>query len=299
MEYSKVSFDAYTRDGILLHVTLGIVHEISADSKKHIGVENSQHESLKDIIQLHTADYSRSLLVNYVFDEMLQGNSRTKFTQELISKLVTSLAPRGILIDKYGVGILSLIPDEAVISFMTKMAMEKKTNDVSIVLEIDDLIKMAQAISIESEPSKVFHSCFISYSSKDREFAMKLYTDLRREKVPVWIDLMNLKTGDRLFEVIDKAIGKSDKLILIFSTNSIYSDWVKNEIETTLALEIEQKRNVLVPIRIDNSIFETNEQWSLKIKRTRHIGDFSSWNDLNAYQIALKKLLNDLKKSVE
>ena len=35
--------------------------------------------------------------------------------------------------------------------------------------------------------------------------------------------------------------------------------------------------------------------WAAGIKRTRYIGDFTSWKDHDAYQEAFERLLRDLK----
>jgi hypothetical protein len=71
---------------------------------------------------------------------------------------------------------------------------------------------------------------------------------------------------------------------------------VENEVEA--ALEEEQKsperRTVLVPITIDHTVEETDLAWARTIKRMRHIGDFTHWDDKDAYQKALARLLRDL-----
>lgn len=40
---------------------------------------------------------------------------------------------------------------------------------------------------------------------------------------------------------------------------------------------------------------ETDQPWTVDIRRTRHIGDFSRWKDHDAYQQAFERLLRDLK----
>jgi hypothetical protein len=63
------------------------------------------------------------------------------------------------------------------------------------------------------------------------------------------------------------------------------------------ALEEESKseRLVLFPIRLDNTVMNTRDDWAAKIKRRRHIGDFSNWKDKSSYQKAFERLLRDLK----
>jgi hypothetical protein len=52
---------------------------------------------------------------------------------------------------------------------------------------------------------------------------------------------------------------------------------------------------VLFPIRVDNAVMDTTEQWAHDIRRTRHIGDFSRWKEHDAYTKALERLLRDLR----
>ena len=85
-----------------------------------------------------------------------------------------------------------------------------------------------------------FYSCFISYSSKDQEFAERLHADLQAKGVRCWFAPHDLKIGDRFRQRIDEAIRVHDKLLLILSEHSIESDWVATEVEA--AFEKERQR---------------------------------------------------------
>jgi hypothetical protein len=52
---------------------------------------------------------------------------------------------------------------------------------------------------------------------------------------------------------------------------------------------------VLFPVRLDEQVMQTSVAWAAKLRRTRHIGDFTHWTDLQAYQRAFEQLLRDLK----
>jgi hypothetical protein len=52
---------------------------------------------------------------------------------------------------------------------------------------------------------------------------------------------------------------------------------------------------VLFPIRLDDAVMDTRDDWAAKIKRRRHIGDFSNWKDEGSYRKAFERLLRDLK----
>jgi hypothetical protein len=68
--------------------------------------------------------------------------------------------------------------------------------------------------SLLNEPVK-FYSCFISYSSKDEEFAKRLHADLQNSGVRCWFAPEDMKIGDKIRPVIDESIRVYDKLLLI------------------------------------------------------------------------------------
>jgi uncharacterized protein YjbI with pentapeptide repeats len=144
-----------------------------------------------------------------------------------------------------------------------------------------------------------YYSCFISYSSKDEEFAQKLHDDLQNNGVRCWFDREDLKIGDAIRPTIDRQIRLRDKLLVILSENSIKSEWVGDEVEGALEEEQKGNRSVLFPIRLDDTILNTRDDWAAKIKRRRHIGDFSNWKDKGSYQKAFERLLRDLKAPSE
>ena len=149
-----------------------------------------------------------------------------------------------------------------------------------------------------------FYSCFISYSSKDQEFAERLHADLQQKGVRCWFAPEDLKIGDELRLRIDEAIRLHDKLLLILSEESVQSEWVEDEVERALekeqkAIEVGAERTVLFPISLDSAAEDTDAAWAKSIRRTRHIGDFSAWKDHDAYQVAFQRLLRDLKSGAK
>ena len=100
--------------------------------------------------------------------------------------------------------------------------------------------------------------------------------------------------GDRIRKTIYAAIGRLDKLLIILSHNSIASEWVEGEVERAFERERRQKETILFPIRLDDDVMATDEAWAGDIRRTRHIGDFTRWNEAEAYARALRRLLRDL-----
>lgn len=149
------------------------------------------------------------------------------------------------------------------------------------------------AASLIGKPIQ-FYSCFISYSSKDQDFATRLHNDLQAKGIRVWFAPEDLKIGERIHETVEQAIRIYDKLMVVLSANSMNSAWVRREVRTALEKERQQNRTVLFPLRLDDTVMDTTEDWADDIRKDRHIGDFRKWQDPESYQKAFDRLLRDL-----
>lgn len=148
-----------------------------------------------------------------------------------------------------------------------------------------------------------FHSLFLSYSSKDEDFARRLHADLQENGVRCWFAPHDVQGGRKLYEQIGEAIARHDRLLLILSEHSMASNWVKTEIDNARQREVNEGTRVLFPIRLVD--FEAIKQWRLfdadagtdsaREIREYFIPDFSNWSDGDSYQKALERLLNDLR----
>jgi TIR domain/Pentapeptide repeats (8 copies) len=150
-----------------------------------------------------------------------------------------------------------------------------------------------------------FYSCFISYSSKDQDFAERLHSDLQNKCVRCWFAPHDVRGGSKLHEQIDEAIRVYDRLLLVLSENSMSSEWVKTEIANARQKELIEKRQVLFPISL--TPFDKIREWkdfdadtgkdSAREIREYFIPDFSRWKDHDYYLKAFDRLLRDLKAS--
>jgi hypothetical protein len=140
------------------------------------------------------------------------------------------------------------------------------------------------------------YSCFISYSTKDDDFAKRIHADLQNNGVRCWFASHDLPIGAKTWDAIDEAIKLRDKLLLILSQNSIGSDWVEDEAQKAFAEERDRKELVLFPVRIDDAVMDTPEPWARKLRDQRNIGDFRRWKDHDAYQLSFQRMLRDLTK---
>lgn len=148
-----------------------------------------------------------------------------------------------------------------------------------------------------------FNSCFISYSTKDEDFAKRLHSRLRDAKVRVWFAPEDMKGGKKLHEQIEQAIQGHDRLLLVLSEHSIKSNWVETEIRRALEVEKRENRRKLFPILLTG--YDTIRNWrcfdadsgrELAVEvREYFMPDFSNWKDHDSFEISFGKLLSDLK----
>jgi hypothetical protein len=148
-----------------------------------------------------------------------------------------------------------------------------------------------------------YYSCFISYSSKDEEFAQTLYARLQAKGVRCWFAPENMRGGKKLLVQIDEAIRIHERLLLILSVESMHSEWVKTEIAKARKRELQEQRQVLFPLRLVP--FEMIRDWecfdadtgkdSAKEIREYFIPDFCNWKNHDECQKGFERLLSDLK----
>jgi hypothetical protein len=135
-----------------------------------------------------------------------------------------------------------------------------------------------------------FFSCFISYSSSDRDFAIQLHDALQSKGIRCWLDEKQLLPGHDISRELERGIYLWDKFLLCASKNSLTSWWVEDEIKTTLekerALRKERGKPVhkLIPLNLDGYMF--TDQWDLGVFateiRSRVAADFQDWENPNS-----------------
>ena len=148
-----------------------------------------------------------------------------------------------------------------------------------------------------------FYSCFISYSTKDQEFADRLYADLQNKGVRCWFAPPDIRGGEHTIDQIDKAIRMHERLLLILSPDSMKSKWVETEIVKARKREVAENKRVLFPVSLvpfevlrDWKCFDSDagEDLAREIRKF-FIPDFSNWKDHDSYARGFKKLLDGLK----
>lgn len=105
---------------------------------------------------------------------------------------------------------------------------------------------------------------FISYSRTDRQYAAKLAELLEQERIAVWLD-DRIEAGRHFDKEIEVALDQAQKVVVIWSTASVESHWVRAEAGEGL------KRGILVPIARDIA------KIPLEFRRVQAL-DFSRWS---------------------
>jgi uncharacterized protein YjbI with pentapeptide repeats len=140
-----------------------------------------------------------------------------------------------------------------------------------------------------------YNGCFISFAGNDRNFVDKISDDLQREGIRCWVAPEEMKMGEAIRQEVDQLIRIQDKLLVVFSKFSIESKWIQKELQAAIAEERNQNRAVLFPLRLDNSIMDSEQKWIPKLQQTHPIYDFSAWENWEAYYNQFYLLVNDLK----
>ena len=140
---------------------------------------------------------------------------------------------------------------------------------------------------------------FLSHSGTNKDFARKLYDALIKRGVQVWYDEKKMKPGDDILDSIDKGINVYDKMILVCSKESLNSWWVEEELDRIFEKERKyrnekgKKHRLLIPVTIDNTLFESNESRSKSIRK-RIVGDFKEWDNEEKFDVSLNQLIESL-----
>lgn len=91
-------------------------------------------------------------------------------------------------------------------------------------------------------------SIFISHSSVDKKYARKLFNELNRVGVKVWLDEREIKVGEDIISNIERGLRESDYLAIILTSNSISSRWVKEELNSFRMRQIKEGITKVLPL---------------------------------------------------
>ncbi len=102
---------------------------------------------------------------------------------------------------------------------------------------------------------------FISHSSKDDDFVKELRRALEDQGLKAWVDSRELTAGNKLKPEIEQAIEQAGNFIVVLSSHTINSPWVRKEIKKALEIEKQRQGYKVIPLLLPGIETEALENW--------------------------------------
>ncbi|WP_407393436.1 toll/interleukin-1 receptor domain-containing protein [Methanobrevibacter sp.] len=103
------------------------------------------------------------------------------------------------------------------------------------------------------------HDVFISYSSRNTEFAEAVCEKLEDNGIECWIAPRNIKTGTNYAKEIMDGLDLAKMVVLVFSKDAQDSEYVNNEIDTAFS-----NNKPIVSFKVDDSFPKNKMEFFLK-----------------------------------
>lgn len=103
------------------------------------------------------------------------------------------------------------------------------------------------------------HDVFISYSTRNTEFAEAVCEQLETNGIECWIAPRNIKTGTNYAKEIMDGLELAKIVVLIFSKDAQESEYVNNEIDTAFS-----KNKPIVSFKVDDTFPKNKMEFFLK-----------------------------------
>ena len=113
---------------------------------------------------------------------------------------------------------------------------------------------------------------FLSYRSVNRTWVLNLYDVLHQQGFEVFLDQVVLAGGDQLIRVLEEGLERSQAGVLVWSSATAESEWVRREYETLERQAADRSAFCFVPVRLDSSKLPA-------FAKSRVFLDFSSYPD--------------------
>ena len=125
----------------------------------------------------------------------------------------------------------------------------KQLDALAPSLDVEELLDKAEEQKEQRHRDhKVERVVFLSHSSKDKPVIRQLATDLTAAGVTVWLDEQKINVGDSITEGIAQGLATSDFFLVALSENSISSDWVKRELNSTMIDAVSRRKVRVLPV---------------------------------------------------
>ena len=111
-----------------------------------------------------------------------------------------------------------------------------------------------------SRPLKPKKQVFLSHSSKDRNFVLRLARTLKRHGIPYWYSATHIAVAKQWHDEIGKALSRCDWFLVVLTPDAIKSAWVKREL--LFALNDNRYKQRIIPLMLKNCSF-SDLSWTL------------------------------------
>lgn len=272
-----------------------VVAELLASYGWEVSVTPMTRDGGYDILGV-TTDKS-GLQTSWVV-ECKRYSSAHKIGVELVRQLV------GV---KYHIGV----PNAVLVTTSSFTAGALEVSAARQDLQLVDMEKLESWLNVYTPPAEStytttsnFSSCFISHSSKDEEFAERLSGKLRQAGVRIWYAPEDIAPGDKIYKQVKKAISTFDRLLIVLSTHSMESNWVRTELASAISREQREKSRILFPVSLvpiaEIRDWECHDSDSgidiARELRTYHIPEFSNWRNQESFNKQVAKVVGALRE---
>jgi hypothetical protein len=93
-------------------------------------------------------------------------------------------------------------------------ASSRKGVEVRVLSRAPHILNNLRRVSIVLATSAIHYSRFISYSSKDNEFAQQVYAAFQARGIRCWFAPRDLPIGAKTWDTFDKTIEMQDQLVV-------------------------------------------------------------------------------------
>jgi hypothetical protein len=148
---------------------------------------------------------------------------------------------------------------------------DEVANELASWLEIPapqiDLVKATPEAPDKTQPVAADDAApdlFLSYFHEDTDFVIRLANAVARRGFLVWYDRIGLTAGISFPHIIERALELANYVGIVATAKSIERPWVRREIDATYVRENEEAREILIPLRLDDSklpLFLRTKQW--------------------------------------
>lgn len=109
------------------------------------------------------------------------------------------------------------------------------------------LVIRGNDIQHPNEPDEGPRHVMISYSSSDRNTALKIYHTLKNDNYPVWIDVAEIHKYSNIAECMAHGVDKANVIVVCFSENYKNSQRCRTEAEYAFT-----RKKAVIPLKLEN-----------------------------------------------